>query len=388
MATEPQKIPVVANIRNGSPREVGLRLGEQLVERISAAVNSLHLYESFRAHQPWWMPYAIYRYMAEWRALETLQPAVQQFFPDMAHRIRGMAEGASVRVETLYLFHAFEAMVTTFSAGCQTPLAACTAVAVGNKRSAHGKAMLCQNFDNVPLSAPLMTLRQRQSRGGYRCLEFTFAPLAGAINGINDKGLCIAYNFAWTTSPGPPAPPISMAISAALDRCDTVENAIRYLRQCRLCGGSMLMLADADGALARVECAGSRIHVTRGDAGDVMFHSNTYQAQRLKHFEVPPDTRFDDEAPQTLRGQRVLESAEKRDRRLASRLGGRSRWSTADLRQLMGDHGQTPRGDGNTICMHGTYWKTIASMQFHPHRRQISIGYGPACEAELFEFAL
>ena len=370
----------------------GRNLGEQLGDRIVAAIDSLYEYESFRVQQPWWMPYPVYLYMAQWRALDTLQPVVERAYPDLATRIAGMAEGAGVQVESLYLFHAMEAMLTSCDNVASCPMAACTAVAISEAASLEGGPMLHHNFDNVPLSAPLLALRRRQSPGGYRCLEFTCAPLAGAIDGINDAGLCITYNFAWTTAPGIPAPPVSMAVSSTLDRCASVAEAIRFLKKQQLCGGSLLMLADAGGQLARMEWSGRRVAVQRltdshNASPSFLHHSNTYRT-RLKGFEVSAQACFGNGAPPALRGERVLESADQRDQRLRALIAQQPQYSADDLKAVMTDHGENDRADGNTVCMHGPYWQTIASLQFHPRQRLLRAGYGHACETEYVDFAL
>ena len=74
--------------------------------------------------------------------------------------------------------------------------------------------MVARNFDYLPLIQPYYLIRESRPQGRLRALEFTTAPLAGAVDGMNEAGLCITYNYGFTTDePTRPAAPISMAIS-------------------------------------------------------------------------------------------------------------------------------------------------------------------------------
>jgi hypothetical protein len=372
------------------PWDVGYALGVALRTQIAAIVEDLPSYEVFRVQQPWWMPYSFYARLSEWRAHDLLRPSIAATYPELEERIAGMAAAVGVRVETLYLFHALEAMYTSFDAvECALPLAGCSALAANGLRTSTGEPMVQHNFDNVSLRESPLVLRERREAGKYRSIEFGIAPLSGAIDGINEYGLAITYNFAWTTEPGPPAPPVSMAISQALDSCRDVGEAVRFITRRVRCGGSMLMLADASGQVARLELSGKRLAVERlQNSEGYLFHSNTYRSAALKEIEVSPETRFSACAPQPLQGQRVLESAEKRDARMAELMPSRFALTPDDLAQLMADHGTDEQPDGNTICMHGDHWSTLAALQFFPRRRMVRVAWGPACAAIFAEFAL
>src|SRR5439155_21232854 len=85
-------------------------------------------------------------------------------------------------------------------------------------------------FDYLPLVQPLYTLRESRPRSGFRSLDFTIAPFAGAVDGINEKGLCITYDYAHVSDfSGRGTAPISIAIAEALQRCATVVEAADWL---------------------------------------------------------------------------------------------------------------------------------------------------------------
>jgi hypothetical protein len=110
------------------------------------------------------------------------------------------------------------------------------------------------------------------------------APFAGAVDGVNEKGLCIAYNYAYTTDV-PPKP------SAPISRFEEILEADRPL-------------------------------------------------------------------------------------------------NLENLQRIMADHGGQDLPTDTTICVHGTYWTTTASLQLFPRSRRIRVAYDYACRAQHEELAL
>ncbi len=384
--------PEVVVTCRGAPHVLGQKLGEGLREHIAAARHALFELDGFRCLQPWWLPYSAYLYWAEYQARNLLEQPVKTAYPGIAEQIAGMAEGAGLSINSLYLFQALESAMTALDV-CSSPptpsFAACTAVAVRGRRTNGGSPVIAHNFDNVDTILPHYVLRERHGEGQYRTLEFTVAPLSGAIDGVNEKGLCITYDYGFTTCPGPPAPSVSMAISVALGRCATVTEAIAAISGWPRCGGALLMLADASGDIAALELAGDRAQHRRPEAAsDVLFHTNAYHLAALKEVEAPAETCYSEAAPALLRGRRVMESPERRDARLAELLHNPRGLSPDDLDGLMSDHGPHGAPDDGTICMHGAYWSTTACMQWFPAERKVRIAYGPACQAEYREFGL
>jgi hypothetical protein len=385
--------PKIDVVGRGDARTLGLALGEGLRDRIVAAREALSTLDGFRCLQPWWLPYSAYVFWAEYQARRLLEQPVKEAFPEAAERIAGMAEGAGLNLNSMYLFQALESAMTALDICCApaaTPsFAACSAVAVRGRRSADGRPLVAHNFDNVEAIVPHYVLRERQGDSQFRTLEFTVAPLCGAVDGVNEKGLCITYNYGFTTCPGPPAPSVSMAISEALGRCSTVAEAIEDISSRPRCGGALLMLADAAGDVAALELAGDRACARRPEAdADLLFHSNAYCTPMLKEVEAPADTCYTDAAPAPLRGRRVMESPERRDARLTELLREPRRWSAEGLAEIMSDHGPGGEPDDGAICMHGEYWSTTACLQWFPAERKVRVAYGPACQAEFREFAL
>ena len=145
---------------------------------------------------------------------------------------------------------------------------ACSAVAVRGRRSATGEPVIARNFDYLPVVQPLYTLRESRPHSGLRSIDFTIAPFAGAIDGVNEEGLCITYDYAYVTDfNGKGTAPISVIIAEALQRCATVADAAAWISSRPRWGGGLLMLADAggEGQTQARRGAGYRDRDTAGD---------------------------------------------------------------------------------------------------------------------------
>lgn len=372
----------------GDNREYGMAIGSELMPQIVMARQSMTTYETFVRACPWWMPFSFYEYMARRKARTLLQPGITKKFPQMADRIDGIAEGANTTVDFLYLFHALESLTVGSSDVYQPAMAGCSAVAIKDERT--NEAVIAHNFDLVELASELLVVREHGGTDRFRTLGFTLAPMAGIINGINEAGLAISYNYVPSTDVRFADPPLSFAIEEALSKCATIRQAIKLLCRAPRAAGALLMLADAKGHAASLELSSRHRKVRKTSPGQrAIFHTNAYQSNRMRRYELPRTAIYTNQAPQPLRNVRVFQSAEQRDQRLSQFLHSASIPRTMDeLELIMSDHGPDGIASADTICMHGDYWSTLSSVRLFPRQRRMRISYGPACHADFVDLSL
>ncbi len=380
---------VVEVICAGSAKEMGLAQGAGLKDRIHGARQVLNELEAFRLQQPWWLPYSGYRWLAEQKASRFLTRALDRDRPNLSQRLAGIAEGAGIGLRTIHLFNALEPVLSSVG-GCTACPGACSAVAVRGSRSITGEPMVARNFDYLPLIQPYYLIRESRPQGRLRALEFTTAPLVGAVDGMNEAGLCITYNYGFTSDePTEPAAPISMAISEALESCRTVAEAADFIVSKPRWGGGLLMLCDASGDIASLELSSTRSHLRRPALGeDVLFHTNAFSSDRMREVQIPWNAVYTDHAPTPLRGRRLHLSSQLRDQRFKELLGPSEPLGANELGAIMADHGPTGTPDSNTPCIHSAYWNTTACLQFFPKSRRIRVSYSNACQARYQEAEL
>ena len=390
MTTEIMASSRIDVVCSGRHRDMGLAQGDVQRPKILAARGALEELEIFRLEQPWWLPFRAFRRVAEWKAERILASPLARHYPHSSSRLLAIAEGAGVQPGTIYLLNAIEALLSAVRGHVIVPPpGACSAVAVRGSRSPTGEPIIAKNFDYLPLVQPFYMLRQSRPDTGFGSIEFTVAPLAGTIDGINEKGLCICNNYAFTVDTAAPTATISMVIAEALERCGTVTEAADWIAGQPRWGAGLLMLADAAGDIASLEISSTRCQVRRPAHGeDILFHTNAFSCPETREVQVPWEAVFTAHAPASLRGTRLHESAEVRDCRLAELLRHSEPLGPDELATVMADHGPDGVPGDNTLCVHSDYWNTTASMQFFPRRRSMRVDFTSACQARFHELEL
>ena len=384
--------PAVEVVAKGNPLEMGSAQGESLREKIRLSPDILAQLHGFRMLQPAWMPYALYRRISESRATRFLEDSLKLDFPEAHLRMRGISGQSEISMSLLHLLHALEPMLSDVSRCAVVPaFAACSAVAVRRRRSATHEPVIVRNFDYLPVVQPLYTLRESRPHSGFRSLDFTIAPFAGTVDGVNEKGLCITYDYAYVSDfSGRGTAPISIAIAEALQRCATVIEAADWISSRPRWGGGILMLADAGGDIASLELSNTRNQVRRpsGGASDVLFHTNAFFTKKMQEVELAANAVYTDRAPLPLRGRRIHESANVRDLRFKQLLHGDEPLDADQLSSIMADHQTGGRPGDTSICKHSDYWNTTATLQLFPASRRMRVAFDSPCRAEYTEFAL
>ena len=299
----------------GDAWEMGLAQGTALGKKIRKALEVFTELEAVQLAKARWMPLSVFRRLAEFKAKKILTRGLTETLPTANARLRGIAKGARLTPRSICLLNAMEPVMSDLTQVAVVPVAAaCSAVAVTKTSSADGQPIVAHNFDYLPMVRPLYTLRECRPQGRLRSLEFMAAPMCGAVDGINEAGLCITYNYAHTTDGKRPAPTLSMWIAEALATCRTVVEAAELLTRATRWGGGLLMLADAEGNIASLELSSTKAELRWPRSGeDRIFHSNRFHTKTMRPVEVAEEAVFSCRAPQALRDRRIHQSADVRD---------------------------------------------------------------------------
>ncbi len=369
---------------------MGREQGRSLRERIHSALELVAEFEAFQLQRPHWMPFVVFRRLAEHKAVRFMRRALNQTNLSAAERLAGVAQGAAVARRKLDLFYSLEAVLSNLDdATVPSSSAGCSAVAVTASASETGNPIVAHNFDYLPMVQPYYILRKSRPIGKLQSLEFTVAPLSGAVSGVNEAGLCVTCNYAYVNDHGKAAPTISMLVSECLSDCRTVDETVERIAGSPRLGGGILMLADSRRQIASLEISSTRVSVRRPLPGeDRICHTNRFRCAEMSCVELEPDACYAERSPRVLRGQRVHESSDRRDATFNQILESRKCFSAADIHEAMSDHGESEVPDNGTICMHSDYWKTTACLQLFANERMIRIAYDTACKAKFKEFSL
>ncbi len=256
---------------------------------------------------------------------------------------------------------------TVWDDGCTT-WAASTPIAVG-------PLVMAKNRDHHPEQRPLQCLARVAPARGQRYLCVTTAGAPGvASSGINEVGLAVADTYVASTDVGPGIGRYSL-MATLLERCSTVDEAIRQMRSQPHFGNGTVIVGDAQGDKAVLEIAHTAQAVVRSDDGCIV-STNHFTAATTRRFSLCGDPRGSkaDTVARRARVERQLHEA-------------RGSVDIAWAQALMAEHGET----ANAICRHVDADPdeiTISTAVFEPRARMLHFADGRPCEVRFSSLAV
>ncbi len=351
---------------------MGLQQGERLSRLARQAIGAVLASPYFEIARPRCVPRRWFPKLAAWRARQLIEKGIRRHYRRQYDRAVAIAEAAALPVERIWLCHAVE--IDGARPGLQIP--ACSSVALAPERTAFGEPLIAKNFDYLPETQPFNILRRNAPQGRLGSLDLSFPTLAGSHDGLNERGLAIAYNYGYPADKSRPRLPITLLVQEVLERCSTVAEAVDLISKLPRRGGALLTLADAGGSIASIELTSRRCAVRPADDGIVM-NTNHYHCEQTKAV----DAAFGRFAWRWQRGRHWMgPSSQCRFDRLAELARARRRWDIDDLVGLLSDHGPDGQGSVMTVCRHPPPFATTVSMIILPVRREIHLAAGNACE--------
>jgi len=368
---------------SGSHRAMGRQQGSEYREMIEKGREVLRNSEELELMKPGFLPFEVFMLMAQAAVLLRVAPHFRKYYREQYRRLLGIARGAGVSPSYVLLLSSFEIEMNKID----LVRGGCTAAGVAASRSADGEPVIIKNFDYPENFSEFHALRHDAPEGRNRVLGVTSAPLPGCHEGVNEHGLCIAYNYGYGQDEPKYFAPISAAVQEALETCTTTREAVSLLQKCRHAGGALLMICDEDGDLCTVELSNLRAAERLPENG-LIVNTNHYHAPRLREIDIPEDAVYSNSTIRVLRGLGCRESTEARYARVHELLDGIEKISEEDLVKVFSDHGSHGSPSDNTICRHSDYFCTTCSVILYPVRRSMKVMYSSPCAAEYREFSV
>jgi len=232
--------PKPALVCSGAPRDLGLDQGLHFREVIRAEVErrlrgkgSGRLLSPLLGRDP--------------EAARSARDATR-FFPHMAERAEGIARGARVSSAEVAALLARE---------CRGGWETLVGVRAGGSGPRVSIALSTER------EAPIF-VRRSQPENGYHSLEIGIPWRVPALAGVNQHGLAVAACGVVSSSASLSscAAPATLLVQDCLQRFDGVDKALEWCERRPAGGSASILLADADGVLARVDLEGElrRVH--------------------------------------------------------------------------------------------------------------------------------
>lgn len=278
---------------------------------------------------------------------------MESFLPGINEEMRGFADGVGIPLENL-VYYAYTYL----------PKGRCSQFALLPSRTEDGKTLVGRSYEfgveTEDLRLCTMQLDDKCSFIGSSLIFFGFT------EGMNEHGLVISQTAGGLPvglEPGMRSPiddgfQFWFVIRAVLERCKTVDEAIRLIRDIPTCGNPIFLVADKSGEAALIEVFGSHKAVKRIDANcseQMIFSTN--------HFTLPEMLPYRDP---------IWVNSQTRYDAIQSRLAGAQKINRQTIKALLSE--EYPQG---LACHYYEEWfGTLRSMIIDPQAGEIEMCFG------------
>ncbi|MHA1341824.1 MAG: C45 family autoproteolytic acyltransferase/hydrolase [Promethearchaeota archaeon] len=372
----------------GTHREMGVLQGRKFAKNIKYGLNILREHEEINQLRPKLMPKSFFLKLAASKAYKGLEPIFERNIPNQAERIRGIAEGAEISLEFIYLLLSSEILLG--EPDFEIPIEkGCTSIAYSASKTARNHVMISRNFDFERFVLDLLCLRHNKPHNLYESWDLSATPLPGTFNGINEKGVFIATNEAFPIKEVDVGLPASAIIQEALENCATANEVFDLVKELPRGSGNIFCVADSDGNIFAIEYTSKRIYKREMKKG-YLITTNHYVDKNLVKIDIPRNAILGKRAPKELRGIAFNETSYIRMETAQKILESKEKFDIQDMKALHRDHSNSKdnKGGMNSICHHDPINITAASMIFDLNSFEAWICKGVPCENEYIYFNL
>lgn len=317
---------------------------------------------------------------------------IYDLLPSQYEKLEGMAEGFNLSVERLAQVLFFENLsgnmkiettVPRFpSRGCSAGI-----ITKGNQ------GFLIKNYDFPNELEEWQMLRYIDLNQGYStvCLGEGAAP--GVVSGMNDKGLAMTINAAYTNDIDMDLAPSSMIVQECLEKFSSAEKTAEFLMDFPIALGQIFVILDRDQKGMIVERTNNEKNIREMNElenGSYIGAANSFFCENTREVQLPEETIW---TPKDIHGLKLIKGSDIRHQRISELLKDlvekTGNIDIGDLRAILSDHGDLGEGGDTTICRHAEYWKTLSSVYMEPKNNRIFVNEGNPCSgSELKEYEL
>jgi len=362
---------------------MGVQQGRAVRELLHKGLKQIPNFVEVKLMKPRLLPTSLFLVLAKRRATKLLKDDIFRYYPKQAQRLKGIAEGAGIDMSWAFFAQSMELLVTVGPSSYRVP--ACTSLGFSPQRTTTREIIIAKNYDYPNHFALYHLTCQAKPSEGYRTVGCTMAPLPGMVDGMNEHGLTVTYNLAFTTETPKYFAPLSLVLQEMLETCKNTNEAVKFMTQAKRAGNALLMLADAEGDIKTVEISNNNA-ATREPVEERIINTNHYHTPEMQKYEIPRDAVFSGKVSKERLGKKVHESSEQRLKRAQELLSDKEEVDENSIATILRDHGKDNKPSNLTICQHGEYISTLRSVIFYPNRKTIKVLYGNPCQNEYAEF--
>lgn len=200
---------------------------------------------------------------------EKCLPYYQQFYPEILDEIRGLADGQQISYENMYTF--------LLSMYCFEFNNKCTCFAFQTKN----EILLGRNSDFL-VELEKLYMNCLYSLDDVYAFNGNTTAFIEIEDGVNEYGLAIGLTFIYPyiVQPGLNA---GMLVRFLLEKCQTVNEAISYLKKLPIASSQTLTMIDKQGDMVIVECSPQHvILIYPNEKENFIVTTNHFHSQEMK----------------------------------------------------------------------------------------------------------
>lgn len=376
---------------SGDYYEMGYQQGVYFKQDIKTSFTRLVKSSVIKTIKPKLIPDFLFAMLLKKIVYKKWEKPIKILLPEYSQRIKGISDGAETDITDLYVIQSVEVMADDISYFVDTEaknIFGCSSVCVLQNMLYSSHIVVGKNFDYFSEFSNDHIVRISQPKKGYKSIEVTYKQLAGAHDGMNEKGLVVLYNYGLSIEKPQTRIPITILVQQLLELCSNIDEAITFIKAFRYPNGAIITLADATNRAICVELTPEHIGFRKPQKG-VLIATNFYLTDEVKKYDIPYTARFKSKKlPRELKNKLVHQSSISRYNRLLYLSQTVSKFTPEIVEQILKDHNGKPEGDDDTVCRHGGYLSTQVSMVFLPKMRKLKVYFGTPCKNNFTEFEL
>lgn len=375
----------------GSYYEMGFQQGVTFDIDIKNSFKKLEKSKPIKNLRPKIVPNFLFSKILKYIVYKKWEKPIKILLPEYSERIKGIADGAKVKLSDLYVIQAIEVLADDISYLIEYPKQpsfGCSSICVLQNIIRSPQIVVGKNFDYISDFVSDNIVRISEPKNGYKSIEITYKQIAGSHDGMNEKGLVVLYNYGLSTEHVQTRIPITILVQQILERCSNIDEAITFIKAFRYPNGAILTLVDATNRAVCVEITPEHIGYRKSQDG-VLIATNFYLSNEVKNFDIPHNARFKTKnVVKDLQGKPVHYSSEQRYNRIDELVKKFTRIGIDEIKQILKDHNDKTVGDDDSICRHGEWISTQVSMIFIPKQRKLLCSIGQPCKHSYIEFEI
>jgi hypothetical protein len=205
---------------------MGLQQGEVYSNDIKDSFNKIIKSKPIKNLKPKLVPKILFSKILKYVVYKKWEKPIKILLPEYCGRIKGIADGAKVKLSDLYIIQAIEVLADDVSSLIEYP-----------KQISFGFSSICvlqniikspqivvgKNFDYISDFVSDNIVRFSEPKNGYKSIEITYKQIAGSHDGMNEKDLVVLYNYGLSTEKVQTRVPITILVQQILERCSNID---------------------------------------------------------------------------------------------------------------------------------------------------------------------